>query len=300
MELRQLSAFVAVVDAGNFSRAADRLGAGQPAISQLVRRLETELGYALFERSSHQVAVTGAGLALLPQARRLLAEYERTERLALAIADGRHTELRVGTTEGIGRGLPGLLSAFRERHPGVQVHLERVGAPVSLARVLDGSLDLAFVRLPPDTPGIAAFELWREPLVCVLAAEHPLARRDVVGIADLAPYPTIAPSAQRHPWIHDAFVRMCLRAGFQPAFAEPYSDLQDGIAAAAASEAWLLLAASNAPAQDGNGVVVRPVDSAEAVAPVSLAYRATAAAAPATAFAEIARGLVAQGRLTPG
>src|SRR5947209_18258984 len=73
VELRQLAAFVAVADELHFGRAAERIGVVQPAVSQLVRRLERELGIVLFERSSHHVALTAAGTELLPAARRALA-----------------------------------------------------------------------------------------------------------------------------------------------------------------------------------------------------------------------------------
>lgn len=289
VETRQLSAFVAVADAGNFSRAADELGAGQPAVSQLIRRLEQDLGFRLFERSSHRVTITPAGSTLLPQARQALNELKRTRRLAVELAAGAKGSIRVGTMDGLADRLAPLLTAFRLTHSGIGVHLERVGVQERLARVLDGRLEVAFARRPPKIPGLTAFELWRDPLVCVLAEDHPLADLPVIDVGALAAFPTIAPARERHPWVHDAFVAMCLRAGFSPILADPYTDVQDAIAAAASSQAWVLLAVTSAPEHDGHGVVVRPLSHPDAVAPVSVACRATAPTTEATAFVAVAQ-----------
>jgi len=112
MELRQLAAFVAVTDELHLGRAAARLGVVQPAVSQLVRRLERELGVVLFERSSHHVALTGAGAELLPGARRVLSASEEFAAAAPALARGEQGELRIGTTEGAGANLNLLLARF--------------------------------------------------------------------------------------------------------------------------------------------------------------------------------------------
>jgi DNA-binding transcriptional LysR family regulator len=117
MELRQLAAFVAVADELHFGRAAERLGVVQPAVSQLVRRLERELGVVLFERSSHHVALTGAGTKLLPAARRSLSASHELALAAPALVRGEQGELRVGTTEGIGANLKPPPRTVRRRAP---------------------------------------------------------------------------------------------------------------------------------------------------------------------------------------
>src|SRR5205823_4883684 len=86
VELRQLAAFLAVADELHFGRAADRIGIVQPAVSQLVRRLERELGIVLFERSSHHVVLTAAGTELLPIARQALAARDELANRAAALA----------------------------------------------------------------------------------------------------------------------------------------------------------------------------------------------------------------------
>jgi len=132
MELRQLAAFVAVADELHFGRAAEHLGVVQPAVSQLVRRLERELGVVLFERSSHRVVLTGAGAELLPAARRALSARDELAAAAPALVGGRQGELRIGTSEGISAKLNMLLARFAVERPNASIRLEAMHTPAKL------------------------------------------------------------------------------------------------------------------------------------------------------------------------
>src|SRR4051794_3882799 len=101
VELRHLAAFVAVAEERHFGRAAERLGTVQPAVSQLVRRLEDELDVVLFDRSSHHVALTGAGDQLLGLARQALTARDAIVDTAAAAVRGEQGVLRIGTSAGI-------------------------------------------------------------------------------------------------------------------------------------------------------------------------------------------------------
>ena len=103
MELRQLAYFVAVVDEAHFTRAAERLRIAQPAVSQQIRRLETELGERLLHRDRRTVALTAAGEALLPHARAALAQVEHG-RQAVAALRGLVTGQLRGVDDADGRG----------------------------------------------------------------------------------------------------------------------------------------------------------------------------------------------------
>lgn len=190
MELRQLATFVAVAEEGSFTRASDRLHVVQSAVSATVRKLEGELGVALFDRSTHQVRLTDAGRALLPEARRTLAAAAAAREAIDAIKGGLRGTVALGTMQAQGMhsiNVPALLSEFRTRHPGVTVTIRHAGGSTAMAnQVREGGLDLAFVALPGTSwPGVTLTPLTREPIALLVPTGHPLARRAGVEIAEL-------------------------------------------------------------------------------------------------------------------
>jgi DNA-binding transcriptional LysR family regulator len=287
MELRQLAAFVAVADELHFGRAAERLGIVQPAVSQLVRRLEREVGVVLFERSSHHVVLTGAGSKLLPAARRALSARDELAATASALVHGEQGELRVGTSEGIGANLNLLLGRFAEERPNVSVRLQPVHTPAKLRAVRDGELEIAFVRAPVDPTGLRVDELWREPLRAVLPARHPLAAQATVALRDLSSLPLMLGPRSTNPGMHDQLLALCRGAGLEPLPGPPLVSIQEALATISTGAAWTLLTASNAP-HSTRGVAVRAVSDPDAHTTVALASRAAGAGPLAHTFVDIA------------
>jgi DNA-binding transcriptional LysR family regulator len=287
MELRQLAAFVAVADELHFGRAAQRLGVVQPAVSQLVRRLERELGVVLFERSSHHVVLTGAGSKLLPAARRALRAGDELAATASALIQGEQGELRVGTTEGIGANLNLLLGRFAEERPNVSVIPQAIHTPDKLRAVRDGDLDVAFVRAPVDAIGLHLDELWSEPLRAVLPARHPLAARVTVSLQDLSSLPLMLGPRSTNPGVHDQLLALCRQAGLEPRLGPPLVSVQEALATISTGAAWTLLTLSNAPRRT-RAVAVRAVSDPAAHATVALAWRAAGAGALARGFVDLA------------
>lgn len=176
MDLRQLRYFVTIADEGSFTAAADRLGVRQSAASAAVRRLEQTLGSELFERTSHTLALTGAGQALLPQARRTLEAADDARAAVEAVAGGLSGTVRMGTVEYTnGLDVQAALRSFRSRHPRVGVALTHVGdgATQLVYDVRDGRLDLALGGLVGDPPpGVHTTVLWESPLCLAVARDH--------------------------------------------------------------------------------------------------------------------------------
>jgi DNA-binding transcriptional LysR family regulator len=196
MELRQLEAFVAAADAGGITRAADRLHVVQSAISASLRRLEAELGAPLFERRARGVVLTDAGRALLPHARAALTAADAGREAVDAIRGGLRGVVRLGIMQsqsppGSRVSVPRVLRDFRDRHPGVELRVgHRSGGSAEMAQhVADGTLDLAFVALHEAPPGVELTPLASEPIALICAAEHRLATRGSVTLADLAGEP---------------------------------------------------------------------------------------------------------------
>jgi DNA-binding transcriptional LysR family regulator len=190
VELRQLTTFLAVAEAGSFTRAADRLHVVQSAVSAGVRNLEKELGAELFDRSTHSVKLTDSGRALLPEARATLAAAQAARDAVDEVRGGVRGTVSLGTMQAQGMhaiDLAAIVATFRAEHPAVEVDVRHSGGSVEMAReVRDGRLDLAFVALPGDAPaGVELTRLATEPVRLAVPAGHALARSTDIALAAL-------------------------------------------------------------------------------------------------------------------
>lgn len=202
MDLRQLEYVVAVAEEGSFTRAAARCHVVQSALSAQVMRLERELCLKLFARTSRSVRVTPAGERLLPHARALLrgAEAARADLADYAgVATGRLRLGMVGGGVGCRPSLQQALITFHQQHPAVEVSVQDTGSRHMAEQVRDGVLDLATVALyAHQVPAGLVHELLSdEPLVAVVARDHPLASRPTVALGELATAGSFVELAER-------------------------------------------------------------------------------------------------------
>jgi DNA-binding transcriptional LysR family regulator len=185
MDLFQLEAFLAVAREGSFSAAAKVLFRTQPAVSQIIKRLEDEIGQPLFDRSSRRGVLTDAGRVLIDHAERLVTARGR----ALAeLDDVRHA--RAGRLSILVNELTGLfvlpvLHEYRRLYPAVQVTVQRAPASRIPAQVREFGADVGVITYRPEDDGLRTIVAYRDALVFVVPAGHPLAGRRHVTIADL-------------------------------------------------------------------------------------------------------------------
>jgi DNA-binding transcriptional LysR family regulator len=216
MQFQQLAYFVAVADARHFTRAAEAVHVAQPSLSQQIRALEKELGAPLFSRARGNITLTDAGEALLPLARRILADADTARHEVLELAQLRRGRVRLGAPPSLCTGLlPDVLRAFHDRHPGIQLLIEEGGSHDLVRELARGALDLALVvlPLPSPSPALTTIELFQEDLVVVssTAAEAP---RTPLRIADLRGRPMVM---FRHGYdLRDLTLAACRAAGFEP------------------------------------------------------------------------------------
>src|SRR4051812_15156741 len=143
IELRQLRYFVAVAEEMHFGRAAARLHMTQPPLSQTIQSLEAALGTPLFARTKRSVALTPAGTALLPEARRLLTQAEVLPDLARRAASGESGRLSLAFVSTADYSvLPPFLREFRERYPQVHIDLREATSDVQLEDLEQGRIDV--------------------------------------------------------------------------------------------------------------------------------------------------------------
>lgn len=195
VHVRELRYFVTVAEELHFTRAAERLYVSQPALSKQVRALERQLGAELFRRDPQGVALTEAGTALLPHARRVLADWAGGAAAVEAARAVRRATLVVGMSTSPGRGglLPAIRSRFTAAHPEAVVRLRQMGWEDSTAGLADGTADVAYVWLPlPDAGRYAWTVVAEEPRLVALPDTHPLASRPEVDFADLVAEPFLA------------------------------------------------------------------------------------------------------------
>jgi DNA-binding transcriptional LysR family regulator len=181
MDTRQLTAFCAVVEGGSFSRAAQRLGVSQPAVSQQVRALEERLGQRLLDRSGRRVEATEAGLRVYRSAQRVLAAEEQLlAEVAAAGADEVGGRLAIGASTGPGgRLVPLLLCELARVHPRVEVALSISDTHTVIARVAARELELGVVGAARRARGLVFEPFVRDEIVLAVPAGHRLAGRTV-------------------------------------------------------------------------------------------------------------------------
>jgi DNA-binding transcriptional LysR family regulator len=218
MQLQQLRYFAAVADTHHFTRAAERLHVAQPSLSQQIRSLERELGAELFHRGRGDTALTDAGQALLPLARRILADAESARSAVQEVVQLRRGRVRLGAPPSLCSSLvPDVLRAYRVRHPGVELLVGEGGSRDLVGTLAAGELDLALVISRPSgerPPGMALTELLHEDLV--LVSDRPLRRRRI-RIEDLRDRPLVM--FREGYDLREATLAACRAAGFQPEFA---------------------------------------------------------------------------------
>ena len=184
MDLFQLETFVAVAEERSFSRAAARLHRTQPAVSQVIAKLEAELGETLLERADG--SLTDAGQVLREYAHKLLNLRVDAE-TALVDLRSLHTgKLRLAANEYTCLYLLPVLDAFRREHPRVKITVQRALASRIADEVLSHSVELGVLSFRPDDPQVRSVVVYRDELVCIVSPDHPLAKAGKASIQKLA------------------------------------------------------------------------------------------------------------------
>jgi DNA-binding transcriptional LysR family regulator len=234
VELRHLRYFMTVAEERHFGRAARRLRIAQPPLSRQIQALETELGFALFDRSRRRVSVTPAGDALLSHARRVFETLDLGIHAARRAASGQTGRIAIGYPSSVAfSGLPELLRAFRLRSPGVEIALRELPPQEQIEALKDGRLDVGLIRGPIHDEELASRRVRSEPLFVALPTDHPLAARPRIALEMLAHEPFVAFPRHRGPAFFDYLIKLCHSAGFSPNIVQeaPQMDIVSLVAA---------------------------------------------------------------------
>lgn len=261
MELRQLEAFVAVATELHFGRAAQRLHLSQPTLSDMVRRLERELGTPLLNRTTRRVGLTAAGVELQRRAQAILQEVDNTAAAVHRMADGDAGTVRVGVTPPVAPVLaPHLAAALRAEAPDVEIAVSRMWLRDLERALVEGSVDIAITCSPvPGSHGALTEVLCGEHLLVALRPDHRLAGQAAVSLSDLAEETFGMPSEALFPAWAIAHQDALREAEVAPPIVElADTDLTSRLWAEQADVDWIMTTASVA-APDMNAVL-RPMD----------------------------------------
>ncbi|MBV9785881.1 MAG: LysR family transcriptional regulator [Acidisphaera sp.] len=256
MNLRDFRYLLAVAEHRNFGRAAEACRISQPTLSVQVRRLEEQLGVALFERTSRTVAPTAACERLIGHVRAAVAEMDAILDIARALRDPLAGRLRLGIVPTLAPYLlPLVFAPLREALPALELEPWEDQTAALLDRLRAHELDAALLATEPDGPDLASRRLFAEPFFAALPPEHPLAGRAVVAEEDLAE--DILVLADGH-CLRDQALAACGRNGGLGGTlrAASLSTLLNMVAAGYGTTLIPALAAG--PAQDA-GIVLRPL-----------------------------------------
>jgi len=186
MTLQELKYLVALADHGHFGKAAESCFITQSTLSTQIKKLEDFLGVTLFDRSLKRVTPTPIGREILQAARNIVEEAERIREVARHAQDPMSRTIHLGVIPTLGPYyLPHALTLVHKKHPGLRMLLREEMTPQILEHLLDGKLDAGLLALPVTDDSLRVEPLFYEPFYAALPAGHPLARRDVLKVADI-------------------------------------------------------------------------------------------------------------------
>jgi LysR family hydrogen peroxide-inducible transcriptional activator len=193
MEIHQLEYFVAVVETGSFSRAAERCNVAQPSLSQQIKKLENEVGSPLFDRLGRKVVLTDVGKTLLPRARTILEELQDIRAELQTGIQERQGALAVGFIPTVAPFvLPGVIRRFSREFPEASLEVHEDLTDNLVAKIIAAELDIGITSLPIKNKLIQTEELLTEHLLVAASHKYDLANRASIQVKELGEFPFIA------------------------------------------------------------------------------------------------------------
>ena len=277
MELRHIRYFLAVAAERNFSRAAERVGIGQPSLSLQIRDLERAVGTRLFHRIPQGAELTLAGKAFHDQVRNIPDYSERAMQAARRTARGESGALAVGYTNssGLNPVFSAALRSYRRAFPDVALSLKESYTAQLIDGLLDGELDVVFVRpVEADAERLKIRLISEESLMAVLPIRHRAAKLAQLNLSDLRDESFILPRREDTPSFFDTVIAACRKAGFEPALGPSVPQLVT-IVQLVAAEIGVSLVAASLQAFQIKGVVFKEIHDVSPKTRLSLAWRRT-------------------------
>jgi DNA-binding transcriptional LysR family regulator len=272
MDIRQLRNFVVLAETLNYRRAAELLHITQPPLSSSIRKLEEQLGTALFARSRRGTVLTEAGAAALDDARRALQHINQFCRAAQAVDKGHAGVLRVAFVGSATYALlPRVIPEFKRHCPGVQLQLQDSTTRQILGMVERNDVDVGLVRTPVTADGaVTLTRIENDVFVAAVPADSALARKRRLMMNDLAEQAFIFYSRDVAAGLHDMAMLACRNAGFVP-HVRQHAERVQTVISLVQSGLGVALVPSAAARQAIANVVFKPLHDSVESAPIGLA-----------------------------
>jgi DNA-binding transcriptional LysR family regulator len=207
LNLRHIEIFHAIMRTGSITAAAQSLNVTQPAVSAVLKHLESRLQMPLFERVNGRLRPTPEAEALLPDVAEIFNRLDAVERLSRDLAGGLRGSLSLAATSPLANGLLAqAVASFMQVRPHAKVALQALGSPLVLERVINREVDIGVAYEPIISAEVETEVLALGSIACVLPESHPLAAQASISPADLMPYSivTYLPQALLRPYVDKA------------------------------------------------------------------------------------------------
>lgn len=244
MDLKKLQYFMAVAEELSFSKAARRLGIGQPTLSRAIKDLEKTIDSALFLREVTPIKLTPAAEALLPKVDEALLVLEEGLEAVRQVEAAGETVLDIGYLPSSYESFIGdALTAFCQAMPTIRLNPHPQDAGSMVEGLRSGKLDIAFIGhiCPELEREFDLFFLWRIPLCIVFAEHHPRGTSKTVKLNEFADYPLISLNADSFPGRHERIMNLCRKAGLKPKSIKRVDGLLSALAHIAGSDAFAIM-----------------------------------------------------------
>jgi DNA-binding transcriptional LysR family regulator len=185
MDINHLEVFLAVAQERSFSRAAESLHRTQPAVSQAIRRLETELGESLFDRSSKDGTLTAAGRVLLDFSQQMLNLRHHAQSAIRELRDLQRGKLSLSANEYTVNSLLPLIPVFRARHPHIKIEIKRSLASRIPGEIIGRDVEIGVISFKPNDTALKSLSVGLDELALVVAPDHPLAQKQIISVREL-------------------------------------------------------------------------------------------------------------------
>ncbi|WP_182199698.1 LysR family transcriptional regulator [Paraliobacillus salinarum] len=215
MEFRQLQYFLEVGKRQSISRAAEALHVSQPALSKMIKNLETELGMTLLLRTNKASELTDAGMVVFEYAKKMNEQIEDMMTILHDLTDLKRGEIHFGLPPIIGSlFFPNVLATFHQAYPNIKITITEHGGAKVVRSVADGELDLGVTVLPIDESQFEIFPFFKENMQLIVHRDHAFAARQTVDLSELENEEFIF--YHEDFALHDMIWQRFLDAGYEP------------------------------------------------------------------------------------